>query len=119
MKHFSCIVLFLISVTSPRAQGFTGVDLYKICANPNADSVCVIYIRGFSEGYYLGILLGKMAGQSHQKVCYPQPPDQNPPDPIQTQLIVKKYMADHPEDLHKPALFIVQDALASAFSCRR
>ena len=37
----------------------------------------------------------------------------------QTELVVKKYMADHPEELNKPALFVMQTALLTAFGCQR
>jgi hypothetical protein len=48
-----------------------------------------------------------------------RPPNEEPPDITQTELVVKKYMADHPEELNKPALIVTQTALLTAFGCRR
>lgn len=87
--------------------------------SPGEQDVCTAYIRGISEGYYLGLLAGVQIERAHRQVCFPQPPDENPPDVTQTELVVKKYMADHPEELNQPALFIVQNALVNAFGCKR
>lgn len=119
MKHMSCAILLNALFLPGTAQAFTGIDLYKVCADPNGEAVCLAYIRGFAEGYYQGITLGQLAERSRRRLCYPQPPNDNPPDATQVELIVKKYMADNPSELNKEALFIVQDALTTAFRCRQ
>lgn len=110
------MAIFLALCGRIQAQGFTGIDLYKVCADPNADTLCLGYIRGFSEGYYLGLFYGARIERAHQRPCYPQPPIENP-DPTQAELIVKKYMTDHPEELNKPASLVIAAALGNAFDC--
>jgi hypothetical protein len=116
-------IAFLLAVPPAHAEGFTGIDLYRICSQSDREtfneSACVGYIRGFAEGYYEGITFGVLAERSHRRPCYPQAPAENPPDVTQSELIVKKFMTDHPEKLNQPALFVVQQALGSAFSCRK
>jgi hypothetical protein len=120
MRWILAVLSLLVCCQQSRA--FSGIELYKICSGPylerNQENICFGYIRGFSEGYYMGIAVGKMAEQKHGKPCYPQPPSDEPPDATQAELIVKKYMTDHPEELNKPAFFIVQNALSEAFGCR-
>jgi hypothetical protein len=123
----AAIFAFLLVCLCPQVtladEGLTGVLLYKICNGmmhePGEKDICVAYIRGFSEGYYLGLLLGVKTERAHRRMCYPQPPNEEPPSITQTELIVKKYMVDHPEELNQPALFVVQTALLTAFDCRR
>lgn len=124
MRAVSLAYLIFLAFVATAKADFTGIDLYKICsgmAHPRGegDDVCVAYIRGFSEGYYLGLLSGAQIERAHRRVCYPQPPNEEPPDVTQAELVVKKYMADHPEELNQPALFVVQSALLTAFGCRR
>jgi hypothetical protein len=127
MRTTTAIFAFLLACLCPQAaladEGFTGILLYKICNGmvhePGEEHVCLAYIRGFSEGYYLGLLLGAQTERAHRRMCYPQPPNEEPPSITQTELVVKKYMADHPEELNKPALFVMQTALLTAFGCQR
>ncbi len=116
-RAFLFILLVLMGLTLAHSEGFTGIDLYKVCADPRADSVCIAYVRGLSEGYYEGLYIGRSLERAHQTPCFPQPPKENTPDPTQAELIVKKYMTDHPEKLNEPALFVVREALEKAFSC--
>jgi hypothetical protein len=118
---FFALLFTFLSLGDAKAD-FTGVDLYKICSgmmrSPGERDVCTAYIRGFSEGYYLGILLGVEVEHAHRIICYPHPPKDNPPDVTQAELVVRKYMADHPEELDRPAPIVVQDALSTAFGCQ-
>jgi Rap1a immunity proteins len=95
MRWILAVLSLLVCCQQSRA--FSGIELYKICSGPylerNQENICFGYIRGFSEGYYMGIA-------------------------VQAELIVKKYMTNHPEELNKPAFFIVQNALSEAFGCR-
>jgi hypothetical protein len=92
------LAVLSLLVCCQQSRAFSGIELYKICSGPylerNQENICFGYIRGFSEGYYMGIAVGKMAEQKHGKPCYPQPPNDEPPDATQAELIVKKYMTD-------------------------
>jgi hypothetical protein len=116
-------VAYLSSQAALADEGFTGILLYKICNGmthePGEEDICTAYIRGFSEGYYIGTFMGVGATQAHRTICYPQPPKEGAPDVTQAELVVKKYMSDHPEELNQPALLVVQTALLTAFGCRR
>jgi hypothetical protein len=119
VKQVSYAILLFGLFAPITAQGFTGIDLYKICADPKEEGACLAYIRGFAEGYYIGIGFGQLAERQHRRPCYPHPPDSEPPDATQAELIVRKYMTDHPEKLDEAALLIMQQALGGAFSCRK
>jgi hypothetical protein len=127
MRTTTAILALLLACLGSQAtladDGFTGVLLYKACngmtREPGEQNVCVAYILGFSEGYYLGLFLGVQTERAHRRSCYPQPPNKEPPDITQAELVVKKYMADHPEELNQPALIVMKTALLTAFGCRR
>jgi hypothetical protein len=78
-----------------------------------------LFFVGFTEGYYLGIMMGQGLEKAQRHICFPQPPNENPPDTTQVELVVKKFLVDHPDRLNEEALFLVQEAFASAFGCQR
>ena len=88
------------------------MDFYGL---PGERDVCIAFIRGISDGYYLGLLHGS---RQKGKFCFPQPPE-DPPDVTQAELIVKKFLVDHPERLHEPASTLVTEALIRAFGCEK
>ena len=65
-RAFLFILLVLMGLTLAHSEGFTGIDLYKVCADPRADSVCIAYVRGLSEGYYEGLYIGRSLERAHQ-----------------------------------------------------
>lgn len=124
MKSVSlCIVFLIVFCARTQAQGFKGIDLYKACYgvnhHPADEGICLGYLRGFTEGYYLGMMMGQGLEKAQRHNCFPQPPNENPPDTTQVELVVKKFLVDHPNRLNEDALFLVQEALAAAFGCQR
>ena len=45
------------------AQGLKGIDLYKACSGlvgrANSEAICLAFIRGFSEGLWVGLHFGE------------------------------------------------------------
>ena len=116
-------LLLLFAVTDAgNAQGFNGIDLYKACKNIGNsaavnEALCLGYIRGFTEGTYLGIYQGRLYERSKMKDCLPTPQTGDPIDVTQAELIIKKFLAEHPDRLNEPAPTLVFEALLKGFHC--
>jgi hypothetical protein len=86
-----------------------GTDLYKACnaasGSPEQD-VCAAFILGIIEG----VDYGGMARSPTRKPCLKQYLSEQ-----QAELIVKKYMSDHPEQLGYDAGMVVSVAIMNAF----
>jgi hypothetical protein len=98
MRVFALAFWIALAFVEAAKADFTGIHLYKICNGMlhvhGEGEACTAYIRGFSEGYYLGLLAGTQIDTAHRRVCFPQPPDEEPPDVLQTESVVKKYKQD-------------------------
>jgi Rap1a immunity proteins len=129
-KFLKCIVAFAVSsvilasalfVVPAEAQGFKGIDLYKACNHiggyPDDEGICLGYLRGFTEGIYLGILHGRNFERAKMKDCLPTPETGDPIDVTQAELIAKQFLAAHPDRLQEPAPTLLLEALLKGFHC--
>lgn len=90
----------------------SGNDLWTECSATDG------YNLGFCLGFVVGIadaMQGTSAGLSSGRVCIPsQVTGEQALD-----VVVKRYLAQHPEGRHYTAASITTDALAAAFPCKR
>ena len=107
---------------------FTGNELRVYCNQPNADAqnvgwfMCIAMVTGLMEGYTTGVEVGYMAGVGHplnaeqenrlRAYCAPANGTRE-----QSALVVTKFLADHPERLSQPDVFLVLDAFQAAWPC--
>jgi Ssp1 endopeptidase immunity protein Rap1a len=90
------------------AETITGNVLYQTCSSPDQSSKqsCGLYIAGLLAG----VIISK--DKKLPSVC--------PPEKVtgqQAQLIVEKFMREHPDVLDLPANAIAYTALGIAFPC--
>jgi len=118
---FCAALAGFLGFQSDRSEAFTGIELYKACnAKDQTNEIgCLGYVRGFADGYYLGMFMGREMQKASRRPCFPQPPTDEPPDATQAELIVKKFLADNPDRLNEAASTLVQDAFTNAFRCRK
>lgn len=92
----------------------TGNDILSMCKDPSAtlewkelagDQSCLNYIMGVFDGYEV---------TSKGGICRPEGVTFG-----QVELVVLKYVKDHPEELHEPAAALVLLALKNAFPCSK
>jgi hypothetical protein len=107
----SCVTAF--AQTEPISDGNT---LKQNCAyaekaeEPNGNAgyqafACVAYISGVIDGY--------QEAEPKYPLCYPAQVTVG-----QMADVVMKFLRDHPEELHKPAGFLVLRAIGVAFPCK-
>jgi hypothetical protein len=98
---------FLVLVSPAKAQ-FIADQLYKLCTTGDleGETKCRNWVSGFTEGmmYY----------QSRPRPCFP-----NGVTVDEAILIVKKFMQEHPQDLHAEAGVVSGLALLQAFPCNK
>jgi hypothetical protein len=111
-----CLILFTIimvyHVSTAQAAGLSGATLYEDCTVPSNTTeytVCIAYLRGFTEGMFAGNL-ARATGLSY---C-----GQASMDMTQILLIAQKYMREHSEELNKGAGANMMSAFVTAFPCR-
>ena len=118
-KHAKKLILALtvaLGTTQPakpaKPEGTSGMELQRWCfAKENSlDSFsCTMFLLGFING------LDTADGANDARVwCLPKDITAG-----QTELIVKKFMREHPEDLHMPAAAIVGRALYLPYACKK
>jgi len=116
------VAMILLASLSAHAEGFTGLELYKVCNNgygrPDDKTICIAYIRGFSDGLWEGIGIGQMVAEKGRRACIPNLLTSEPVNPEQAELIIKKFLADNPGRLGEPAVLLAFDAFVKAFPCR-
>jgi hypothetical protein len=122
MKLISSVVLLIALITPAYAAEFKAIDLYKLCngvaGTPDDSDICLAYIRGITQGIYLGLYQGRMYERAKMKDCLPTPQNgQQPIDVTQAMLIIKKFFADHPERLNEPDSTLAMEALLKGFHC--
>jgi hypothetical protein len=86
--------------------------LYSFCRGEDTD-ICQTWITGFAHGVYYSQIVAKVHDQK-PTVCFP-----NGFTGSQAQLVIEKYMRDHPEELHKTAYSVSFHALEEAFPCKK
>jgi hypothetical protein len=103
---------FLVLVSPAKAQ-FTADQLYKLCTtgDPEGETICRNWVSGFTEGM--------MNSQTREQKNIPPPCFPNGVTADEAILIVKKFMQEHPQDLHAEAGVISGLALLQAFPCNK
>jgi hypothetical protein len=74
---------------------------------------CLTYISGVTDGFTFGLLASTKEKINEGGIC--------PPEGVilgQKARIVKQYLDQHPQELHKPAVLLIIRALHSAFPCK-
>jgi hypothetical protein len=122
-KIFAVVVFFLLCVSTTRTSAqqsfnsFTWRDYCKLAeADPNKLSgsdldhamMCTFYVNGVIDGYMIGVDPAKSF------ICLPKNVTRG-----QFALIVAKYLDDHPEMLQNDPEYLIVDAVAKAFPCKR
>jgi hypothetical protein len=81
-------------------------------ARLSRDAACLGWVAGFADGFLVhDELLG--VPRRDRLACVP-----NGESAIQIVLVIKKYLADNPEKVHRATRYIASLALAKAFPCR-
>ena len=116
------ILLLILTVSSLSAQTDTGMDLLRACNTiiqaeegqdvSMDDQLLSFYWTGYLGGFNdAAVLIG--TGTSQKIYCLPPTGIEND----QLVRVVKKYLDEHPEDLHQSARILVLLALSEAFPC--
>ena len=108
------LLLAMLALPNP-SLALTGSDLHRYCTKKNdsaAEVFCLGYLRGLSDGLYLGEELGARG----KRMCTP---DDKSINLTQVRLIVEKAFKEHPELLHEPAGTLVMVALYDVFKCSK
>jgi hypothetical protein len=113
------VVFFIIMAMPQTGDTLTGLELLRQCEGRSPQRLealgpilCVTYLSGMIDGYQLR---SREAERGRQALCPPAEGIENE----QMQLIVQKWLRDHPGDLGESARVSVMAALAQAFPCRR
>ncbi len=95
------------------ASALTGMELKTLCANNIQRLPCLRYVQGVVYGFQLGSMTGSDGDLNAEKkgVCFPKKNTSTG----QWVAIVKKYLEDHPEDLHMNAASTILLSLRKAF----
>jgi hypothetical protein len=106
MKRATLLPLLLLAT---RAQADELADTFhKSCAA--APAPCVLYVRGFMEGFTLGRVMGR--GLKGDILCVPEAAtSQHGLD------VFLRYLRDHPEERHKQVAALLFTALESGWPC--
>jgi hypothetical protein len=116
MRMILAIVGVLSLCSLPEAHaGFSGRNLYDACnrvknGNRTDEAACITYIRGFLDGFSLS----QVRSQRGFRAC----PPEKPITPARAELILRKFMVDHPNPLDQPAAIVAIAALATEFACQ-
>jgi hypothetical protein len=99
------------------ASALTGMELKGSCDSKleKHKLPCYIFIQGVVYGFQMGVLIGSDGDLNAEKktICFPKGSNVK-----QWVAIVKKYIEDHPEELHGGGVDLVLLSLKTAFpSC--
>ena len=135
MRLLSVFTLIAVSfVCSPRRVGSksaaeqpdisrSGSDFLQVCSSIDGesradpirihnDATCLGWVEGFRNGFTVhDELLG--VPEKDRMICMPRKVTT-----IQIVRVMKKYVADNPDKVHRATRFIASVALARAFSCK-
>jgi hypothetical protein len=89
------------------APAITGNDLFRYCESSLAD-----FNKGFCAGFITSTWYAFFSAREQRYFC--DPPNATVDQAIK---VVEKYLADHPEELHKEALVLVSRAWENASPC--
>lgn len=122
MKYlmFVLALMFCYSASADRFRGFDdngmlpAIGLLEICSPESVATAT--HENGICLGYIDAVVWlshSKYCGYGRNSFC---PPIGN--TKIQEMLIIRKYIAAHPEAMHKAAFILVIDALTEAWPCK-
>jgi hypothetical protein len=113
-------VLGLALCGTAKAQALTGSQLQEACKAVTDDNTppirlgtCLGFVRGVVDTQAMWEVVAQV-DKSYPKVhsCVPKEVEMK-----QTVQVVLKFLDDHPERLHEPAVILVLEALHNAFPC--
>jgi hypothetical protein len=121
-RRLICLIVatgFVLVAHQPlQAQLESGLDFLRACEGRDSKHreagalACAAYLSGYLDGYALTNVEVPVASR---RICLPS-------DGLaveQAQLIVTKWLGDHPTTLHESARTSIFIALAQAFPCRQ
>lgn len=103
MPRIVLTTILALAITNISHAAETGNSLRQKAISSNS------YEQGFFLGYVVAVIESNVL-----KVCVP-----NEVTLGQSALVVKKYMEDHPEDLHRWADEVVLKAVNKAWPCKK
>lgn len=106
MRAYLTAALLAFSCSPAAAYFYTGNELWTFCKNESSSS-CLVYILSAVDMHTAAVEDGKF-------FCIPPKVTGG-----QIEDVVKKYLQDNPADRHKPAAFLVIDALQAVFPCKQ
>jgi len=89
----------------------SGNFLLERCENENV-AFTLAYCLGYIQGVADGLILGRSIRDEEAFFCIPGSATSG-----QIMRVTKKYLSEHPEKLHQPAVTLVFLALVEAFPC--
>lgn len=99
----------------------TGIDLQQKCKSLMGDKPTSSFDNGFCAGFITAAIADETMWQAFDRdqgqihvlnFCFPD----NGTNGQALQVLIK-YLDEHPEELHKPAIFILHEAFNAAFPC--
>ena len=107
MKRLICTCIAVILLAAAPAMAMTGNQLKDNADYGEKDP------RSYSQGYFLGYVAG-VADETTTKLCIPK-------GVTRTQIaeVVRKYLQDHPAELHLDPNVLVLKAIRTAWPCKR
>jgi Rap1a immunity proteins len=107
--YFYVAALLLVAVPAIALDNLTGNDLNMLYDKSVGKALS--YTRGFFDGYTAGVENTNTVLEV--KVCIPQGvTNKNIYD------VVRKYLVEHPEELHQPAPTLIMKAIQNAWPCK-
>ncbi len=109
------LAALVLSAGSAAAKGvfYAGTELQKLCNTPEADNLyyvnsasCRHYVVGVADTFSCDEPFHGFGWQSGSNMSASQ-----------MQQVVKRWLNDHPADLHYAAVSLVVEALSEAFPC--
>jgi hypothetical protein len=98
-----------------KCQALTGLNLRAYCSfvskthlsneEYTQKNICLFYVSGVVDGFQVG--------EGVPRICVPQEATVN-----ELALVVSKYLDRFPEKLHNQPVYLVIDAIATAFPCQ-
>jgi len=118
-RIIAALIVMLVWCPNAGLAAVPGNTLNEWCGSKGGSSevACLVFLHGYIEGYYIATLIKEIerrGGTKEEEICLPDGWTIK-----QVQLVVRKYLAQNPEELHIDAGRIVLWALTKAFPCRK
>jgi hypothetical protein len=109
LMYLGIIAILLAAIPAIALDSLTGNDLNMLY--DKAAGKALSYTRGFFDGYTSGVTNTNIVLEG--KACIPQGvTNKNVYD------VVRKYLVEHPEELHQPAPTLIIKAIQNAWPCK-